>query len=126
MGISLFFIGRLLFGGYFLWAGIKHFMNLDSYTKYAASKHVPYAKWAVIVSGILAGLGGLWVVTGWYVSIGLWEIVAFLIPVSVFMHDFWKEKDAMARMQQMIQFQKNMAMLGATLIMLSTWTGGGY
>jgi hypothetical protein len=39
------------------------------------------------------------------------------------MHNFWREKEPMNRMQEMIQFQKDLALCGASLILLYlAWT----
>lgn len=43
-------LGRGIFGGYFLYAGIKHFRKLDMMTGYSASKGIPLPQAAVIGS----------------------------------------------------------------------------
>jgi putative oxidoreductase len=43
-------------------------------------------------------------------------IVAFLIPTSFMMHNFWTLKDPTAKMHDMVQFNKNLALLGAALL----------
>lgn len=114
----LFLIGRILFGGYFAWAGINHFRNSGHLAGYAASKGVPQPKLAVIGSGIIAFLGGLGILVGIYMQIALWLIVVFLVPVTFMMHAFWKQTDPMAKMNEMIAFQKNLALVGAALMLL--------
>jgi hypothetical protein len=42
----------------------------------------------------------------------------FLIPVSLLMHNYWVETDMMQRINQRVNFQKNVALLGAALMML--------
>lgn len=114
----LFYLGRILFGGFFLYSGYNHFANLSSMSQYAASKGVPVPKVAVSLTGLLIILGGLWIVTGVYVGVGVAEIVTFLLLVSFKMHDFWNETDPMQKMMQRTQFFKNMALLGAALMLL--------
>ncbi|MBI4457840.1 DoxX family protein [Candidatus Uhrbacteria bacterium] len=114
----VFLLGRVLYGGFFLLSGLKHFRNAPAMTAYAASKRVPYPNVAVLVSGLLIVLGGLWVILGAYKKVGLLEIVAFLGPVAFMMHDYWNEKDPQMQAMQKIQFSKNMALLGAALMML--------
>ena len=118
MQYYLFLLGRLLFGGYFMMAGLNHFMHLKMMAGYAASKKVPMPKAAVIVSGLLIFLGGLWVLTGVYVPVGVAELALFLVVVTFKMHDFWNDKDPMAKMGNMVNFQKNTALLGAALMLL--------
>jgi putative oxidoreductase len=114
----LWYLGRLLLGGYFLYNAYNHFANLTMMAGYAQSKGVPSAKEAVLVSGILLAIGGLSVLFNTYLTIGLLALVLFLIPVTIIMHAFWKVQDPGARMGEMVNFAKNLALLGAVLIML--------
>jgi uncharacterized membrane protein YphA (DoxX/SURF4 family) len=43
----LFLIGRILFGGLFLYNGINHFRQRRNLAQYAGSKHVPAPQAAV-------------------------------------------------------------------------------
>jgi putative oxidoreductase len=43
--------------------------------------------------------------------------VLFLLAVSFPIHNFWAEADPAQRMADMVNFTKNMALVGATLIM---------
>ena len=85
---------------------------------YAASKKVPLPKLAVYGSGAIALLGGLGVTFGFHMTISLGLILVFLVPVTIFMHDFWKETDPMSRMNQRINFLKNVALIGACLFII--------
>lgn len=98
--------------------GINHFMNVDALAGYAASKKVPMPKVAVLFTGLLLFLGGLWVATGAYVEIGVFELALFLIPTSFIMHDFWNDTDPMQKMINKTNFMKNMALLGAAFMLL--------
>ena len=112
----IFFIGRLLFGGFFLMSGINHFKNHQMLSGYAGSKGLPSPLLAVYGSGLLILLGGLGVILGIYPTISLWLIVIFLLPVTFAMHNFWKDTDPNMKMNNEINFKKNMALLGAALM----------
>ena len=114
----VFLLGRVLFGGFFVLGGINHFQNLNMMAGFVGSKGVPAAKPGVILSGLLIIVGGLLVIVGWHVRIGLACIVLFLVPVTFLMHNYWVETDMMARINQRVNFQKNIALLGAALMML--------
>jgi uncharacterized membrane protein YphA (DoxX/SURF4 family) len=116
---TLFLIGRILFGGFFLMSGWKHLSKLGGMSAYAASKNVPAPKFLVIVSGLMILLGGLSVILGVFVTYGLYLIALFLIVTSFKMHNFWKSIDPGDRMVQMTNFMKNMALFGAALAMLA-------
>jgi len=113
----LFLIGRILYGGFFLMSGLNHFTKTRMYKQYTASKGIPAAGLAVVGSGLLAFLGGLSVLLGFWPHIGLLLIVVFLLGVTPAMHNFWAVKDPMAKMADQINFMKNTALLGAALVM---------
>jgi hypothetical protein len=53
---------------------------------------VPLAGILVPFSGVLARLGGLRVGLGYRAKLGAWLLAAFLIPVTLRMHNFWAIK----------------------------------
>ncbi len=107
--------GRAIFGGYFLYNGINHFVNRDTMVAYARSKGVPAPNAAVAVSGVLAAAGGISLLTGLWPKIGAGMISTFLLGVSPAMHAFWREQEPERRMNEMVNFTKNMALIGASL-----------
>ena len=113
----LFLIGRIIFGGFFLMNAWSHFKNIEGLSGYAVSKGVPEPKAAVFISGVLLMLGGLGVVFGVAPEASLTLLIVFLVPVSFKMHAFWKETDPNARMMDRVQFMKNMALVGALLML---------
>lgn len=115
---TLFLIGRILFGGYFLYGGIHHFSQLSTLYRYAAFKHVPMPKLAVGGSGVLLFLGGLGILLGTWPHIGALLIAVFLVGVSPVMHNFWAITEPNQRMAETINFSKNMALLGAALMLM--------
>lgn len=114
----LFLVSRILFGGYFIINGINHFRHLSGTAGYAASKGVPYPKAAVTGTALLLVLGGLGIVFGLYVRFAVLLLVVFLIPVTFKMHQFWKVQDPMEKMGEKINFEKNIALVGAALAYL--------
>jgi putative oxidoreductase len=110
---AVLLVARLIFGGYFLYSGINHFTQHQQMAAYAAQHGVP--GFLVSVSGAIIIVGGLHVLLGVMPRLGLLLIVGFLVPVSIVMHPFWSVADPAARMQQMIQFSKNIALIGGAL-----------
>ena len=115
---ALFVLGRAIFGGYFLYNGVNHFLNHKMMSQYAASKGVANADVAVPTSGSLLLAGGLSVLAGMKPRQGLAAIIAFLVPVSLQMHRFWEIEGQQERMAEMVNFTKNMALVGAALTMM--------
>jgi len=113
----LLIVGRALFAAIFILSGIAHFAQADGMAQYAAHKGVPNAKAGVLASGVLALVGGVSVLLGIYPDLGALLLIVFLIPVSVMMHAFWKETDPMAKQAENASFMKNVALIGAALIL---------
>lgn len=115
---ALHVLGRAIFGGFFVYNGINHLQNSSGMGQYAAAKGVPAAEQAVQASGLMLLAGGLSIMAGLKPKQGLATIIAFLVPVSLQMHRFWEESDAQKRQTEMIQFMKNMALVGAALTLM--------
>lgn len=111
-----FLIGRIIYGGYFLWNGINHFRNLAMMSGYAQSKGTPAPKAAVAGTGILVILGGLSMLLGVYPVIGAILLIIFLVGVSIKIHNFWAVQDPQMKMMETINFTKNMALLGGAMM----------
>jgi uncharacterized membrane protein YphA (DoxX/SURF4 family) len=114
---AAFFLGRLLFGGFFVYNGINHFKSTKQLAQYSAAKNVPSPETAVMASGALITLGGASIILGLKPKLGAAAIMTFLATVSPSIHDFWNQEDAQSRQDNMIHFSKNLALLGAALAM---------
>ena len=110
------FAGRLIFGGYFLYNGVNHFLERESLAEYARSKGVQAPEAAVAGSGLLILAGGLSILTGAFPKLGAGLITTFLLGVSPRMHAFWWEQEPQRRLHEMVNFTKNMALVGASLV----------
>src|SRR6266852_5959813 len=107
-----FLIGRLIFGGFFLINGVNLFLSHAQATQYAAAKGVPVPDVAVIVAALLLFFGSISILLGWRPDLGITAIVVFLVAVTFPMHNFWAETGAQ-RTAEMVNFMKNIALLGA-------------
>jgi len=114
-------LGRILFSLIFLFTITGHFSSQA--IGYAASQGVPAASFLVPLSGVIAFAGGLSIVFGYKAKLGALLIIIFLVPVTLYMHAFWKITDPMAQQMQMAMFMKNVSMMGAA--MLITYFGAG-
>ena len=113
-----FLIGRLLFGGFFINSGISHLQNRKSMAAYARAKGVPQPELAVTLSAVPLLVGGASVLLGVKPKLGAMALLGFLAGVSPIMHDFWRDEDPQARMNNMIKFMKNMALAGGALALM--------
>ena len=114
-----FAIGRVIVGLYYLSSSVNGFLNLSAMSGYAAAKGVPAANAAVIVSHLLLLFAAVCILTGWKPTLGVVALVIFFLPVTFMIHAFWKDQDPMARMADMINFTKNMGLMGSALMFLA-------
>jgi putative oxidoreductase len=116
---ATFLLGRMIFGGFFIYNGINHLKNRKMLVPYAAAKHVPLANIAVPATGALMLAGGTSILLGLKPKYGALAVLTFLAGVSPVMHDFWRAEDPTQRMNDMINFSKNLALAGAALSLMS-------
>jgi uncharacterized membrane protein YphA (DoxX/SURF4 family) len=117
--LLLYVVGRAIFGGFFLYNGINHFIQRNSMSQYAASKGLPVPEAAVLASGAALLFGGASMMTGVQPKLGAAAIAGFLAAASPTMHDFWRQQDEGQRTNDLINFSKNMALLGSALAFMS-------
>ena len=72
----------------------------------------------VPISGVLCILGAISIILGYKTRIGATMIIVFLVPVTLVFHHFWTVADPGARQMQMIDFMKNISLLGGAMIIL--------
>lgn len=114
----LFLVGRLVFGGFFLFSAFNHFGSMQMMSGYVASKGVPLPEFAVIGTGVLLLIGALSILFGYLPKVGITALMLFLVPVTLIMHAFWGISDPQARMVEMGSFMRNLALTGAALMFL--------
>ena len=114
-------VGRVLFAAISL-ASVPGSFSAAS-IGYATQAGVPYANILVPLGGVVAAIGGLSVLLGFHARAGAWLLIAFLIPVTFTMHAFWAVSDPAMRAIQQANFMKNVALIGAAL-MVAYWGAG--
>ena len=112
----LLVIGRVLFALIFINSGIAHITKMQAMTGYAQFKKVPAPKLAVIVTGLMIIIGGLYIAFGIYADLGALLLAVFLVLTAFMMHNFWTIADAQAKQSETINFFKNLSLAGAALI----------
>jgi putative oxidoreductase len=107
-------LGRVLFAAIFLMASLGHFSAQE--IGYASQQGVPFASVLVPFSGVLALMGGLSVLLGYRARLGALLLLVFLVPVTLMLHRFWGVADPMQAQIQLVNFMKNVSMMGTTLL----------
>jgi uncharacterized membrane protein YphA (DoxX/SURF4 family) len=88
-------------------------------TGYAQYKKLPAAKLGVLISGLFFLLGGIYIAAGFWVDLGALLLTITLILAAVIFHNFWKETDPTTKQNEMIAFNKDIALAGAALILFA-------
>jgi len=109
-------LGFVIFGAYFVYSGFNHFKNEAMLTGYAKSKGIPSPRLAVLLSGAMMIVGGVGFIARMYMDLSAVLLLAFLVPTTFIMHQFWKVSDSNHKMTEMINFTKNIALIGALLM----------
>jgi putative oxidoreductase len=113
-------IGRVLFVGVFIMSGATvHLLKWRDGVAYARMKNVPAPELLVPASGVMAVVGGVLVALGLWADLGALLLAAFVFPVAVMMHAFWKLDDPMERLQDQVHFMKDVALGGAALALFA-------
>jgi putative oxidoreductase len=117
-------VGRILIAIIFIKAGWGKIGGWEGTAGYMASKGLPFVP--VLLAGtILIELGGgLMLALGWKTRWAALVIFLWLIPVTVIFHAFWGI-DAAQVQNQMNHFLKNVAIMGA-MLMLFAFGPGAY
>jgi putative oxidoreductase len=114
-------LGRVLFSIVFLLSSIDHFDGHD--LSYAIAAHVPAAKIAVPIAGLIILAGGLSIFFGYKAKLGALLIIIFLVPVTPMMHNFWAVTDPRMHEVHQVNFLKNLSLLGAALLITQFGAG---
>jgi putative oxidoreductase len=122
----LFLIGRLLFGLLFVSSGFMAHLGAGGKAgrEYARSLGAPSPDLLVPLSGITIIAGGLMVALGIWADLGALLIIGFLAGITPIMHAFWKIEDTQEQQVQSAMFFKNVALLGAALIIFYIYNQG--
>ncbi|MEM8947240.1 MAG: DoxX family protein [Planctomycetota bacterium] len=118
---SLF--GRLMIVGIFLMSAVGNKIpNFTGVTKAMAAEGVPAPTLMLVGAIAFLVVGSLSIVTGYYARIGAGLLLVFLMLATYFFHDFWTFEGA-AQQQQMIQFLKNVSLMGTMVFLMANGPG---
>jgi putative oxidoreductase len=116
-------LGRLLLSTIFFLAAvgnkIPHFSDV---AKVMESAGVPAPSFLLVGAIVFLIVGSLSVVVGYQARFGAVLLLTFLVLATYFFHPFWR-LEGHAQQEQMIQFMKNLSMMGAMLFIVANGAG---
>ena len=116
---ELWLIGRILLCALFIASGIGQLVDLEGSTRYATAKSIGPARTGVIASAVALIIGGVSVLFGIWGDLGALLLVITLIPLTFLMHQFWAERDPIAKQTELSMFMKNIALIGGCVLLFS-------
>jgi putative oxidoreductase len=116
-------LGRLLLCTIFLMSAvgnkIPHFSDV---ARIMDSVNMPAPQLMLVGAIVFLVVGSLSVIAGYKARIGAALLLTFLVLASYYFHPFWK-LGGQAQQEQMIQFMKNLSMMGAMLFIVANGSG---
>ena len=67
--------------------------------------------------------GSLSIIVGFKARTGAALILVFLVLATYFFHDFWTLENTQSKQDQMIQFMKNLALIGTMVFLMTNGSG---
>lgn len=120
-------LGRIMLATIFLMSALGNKIPKFSGTvEYMAAHGVPAPNVMLVGAILFLLVGGFSVVLGFKARIGATLLAIFLILATYYFHNFWSYAPESQDFQmQMIQFLKNLGLLGAMLMIIANGPGPG-
>lgn len=124
MGVIVL-LGRIVFAIPFLTAAFAHLRMGQQMAGYARSMGAPLAALGGWPAGVWLLLGSLSVLLGIWPDIGALMVAAWGVPTAWYIHGWWRYEDEQAKQTQQLFFFRNVAFIGAGIVMFGTFVALG-
>ena len=111
-------LGQLLLAGIFIKGGADAFMQPGGRVDKVAAAGLPNPKTAVELNGAAMVVGGAMLALDVAPKLAAAGLIGSMVPTTVVGHAFWKEENEAARHAQLIQFLKNLGLIGELLLVV--------
>ncbi|WP_414463020.1 DoxX family protein [Hyphomicrobium sp. B1] len=108
-------LGRVLLGGFFVYAGVHHFFIMPPLTAMVAARGIPYPRLVLIVGSLFQIVAGALFVLNIFTAAAAFGLIVFTIAASVMLLNFWNMDEPM-RQTAKTAWQTNAAIVGGLLI----------
>ena len=122
MNQSAMLVGRILLSLVFLIAGYRKLMAVAATAGYFAKLRFPMPEVMVWVAIVVELGGAILLIVGWKTRWAAWLLALFTLVATFAAHRFW-EVDPAQYANQMNHFLKNIAIVGAFIILATTGPG---
>jgi len=119
-GVAL--IGRILLAAMFVISGWGKLTGFAGTAGYISSQGLPLPELFAAAAIVIELGGGLLILLGWKARWAAIGLALFLVVITPLFHNFWGAPPE-ARMGQLINFQKNLSILGGMLLLYAFGPG---
>jgi putative oxidoreductase len=122
-GDVIWLVARCLIGGIFVYSGFGKLTGLEGFAASLAKNGVPVPEIMAVIGAAVEFFGGLAIVLGIKSRYAALLMALFTINATLISHRFWELPDPAMFKMQSVHFMKNVAILGAFLLLFVQ--GGG-
>ena len=115
-------IGRIGLAAIFLQSGYDKLFNFGRTVKLMVSKAVPMPEILLVPAIIILLVGGVMLLVGWKARWAALALIVFMIPTTLYFHNFWAYPEAQF-VNQFNHFFKNLAIIGALFMVMGMGSG---
>jgi putative oxidoreductase len=119
-------VGRILFVVMFVMSARGHVFNSQMLVKAGRSRGAPLPYLGGWPVGVWMLLGSISLVLGIFPDIGALMLAAWLPLPSIFIHAWWKIEDPAQRRSELMSFNRNITLLGASLALFACFVALGH
>jgi len=123
VGDVVWLLARCFIGGIFVYSGFGKLTGLEGFAASLAKNGVPMPEIMAVIGAAVEFFGGLAIVLGIKSRYAALLMALFTISATLISHRFWEFQDAAMFKMQSVHFMKNVAILGAFLLLFVQ--GGG-
>lgn len=116
VAIASLVVGRILLGGFFVFAGFHHFPALTPISDAMRARGVPYPRATLLLGTFWQIAFGALLMLGLFTTAVALALAAFVIAATIMMLNFWDLPPGEQRDAAFRGFQTNVAILGGLLI----------
>jgi putative oxidoreductase len=116
--------GRILLCTIFLMSAVGNKIpHFNEVAELMGKVGIPAPQFMLVGAIVFLLAGSASVVVGYKARIGAVLLFVFLVLATYFFHNFWAKTDPKEQQEQMVQFMKNLSMMGAMLFLVANGSG---
>lgn len=117
----LLLVGRVLLGAIFAISGYGKVMAIGAFAASMSSRGIPEA--LAYLGAVAEFAGGVALIFGLATRYAAIVTIIFVVVATLIAHRYWEFADAAARRAQLINFEKNLTIIGGLITLMVTGAG---